>query len=115
MHTAIPGFNVLPVADFLLVVVEPTTHIHGDVALGVEPRCQRVTEHRAYAVVAAHDDEAAFLGGEDIELRERGLRGDVLQGSGVLHTLRLHPGLRHAARHILRHGLGKGDAHHRQQ
>ena len=110
----IPGRVAFPPHYLTLVTLEEAAYVRRHV-LGHETVVDAVGQHGLHAVVAADEGETTLGGGEDVELRERSLRRNILQGSGILHTLRLQPGLRHAARHILRHRTGNARQRERQQ
>ena len=94
---------VLPPAYLFLITGQEVKHMLRHV-FGLELAADTVAQNGLHAVVGADEDEAPFRGGEDVKLREWGLRRDILQSSDILHSMRLQPGLRHPTCHILRHG-----------
>ena len=98
----IVGRVALPPPYLLFIAIKERADVLRHI-LGHEAVLDAVGQHGLHTVVAADENKTALGGSEDVELREGSLCRNILQGSRVLHTLRLEPGLRHTARHILRH------------
>ena len=96
-------------ADLLLIAAQHIEHMRGD-RLGLETVGGAVGQHGHSAVVATHQDESPLGGGEDVELGEGRLRGDILQRGDILHPLGAEVRLGNPAGNGFANGMRAGNS-----